>query len=144
MIYINLNVFSDSLLQNENTVKTHDKESDQKKTTKGKELGNYSDAVVPLLSLAFCFAGSDISFSVYKPDYRTTDWFLMGSSSTVIIMGAIYILFSTVWGPKFMKNREPYNLKGIIKLYNCLQVILSAWMFFEVYLSIIYYQYFGF
>lgn len=31
-----------------------------------------------------------------------------------------------------MENRKPYELKNVLIVYNFLQVIFSAWLFYEV------------
>lgn len=37
-----------------------------------------------------------------------------------------------------MENRKPYELKNLLIAYNFLQVLFSAWLFYEVrYLSIL-------
>ncbi|VVC92597.1 unnamed protein product [Leptidea sinapis] len=40
----------------------------------------------------------------------------------------IYHRFVKVWGPAFMKDRSPYDLKNIIVVYNCVQIILCGYM----------------
>lgn len=37
-----------------------------------------------------------------------------------------------VVGPKLMENRKPFNLRYTLILYNFIQVIFSAWLFYEV------------
>jgi len=37
-----------------------------------------------------------------------------------IILGYLYFVFS--FGPKFMKDRKPYELSSIITIYNAVQV----------------------
>lgn len=49
--------------------------------------------------------------------------------------GLIYCFFFCsfqVIGPKLMENRKPFNLRYILILYNFIQVIFSAWLFYEV------------
>lgn len=37
-----------------------------------------------------------------------------------------------VLGPRFMENRKPFELKNVLIVYNFLQVLFSAWLFYEV------------
>lgn len=58
------------------------------------------------------------------------------SNSTSIFMRCIHVFFhsffSQVVGPKLMENRKPFNLRYTLILYNFIQVIFSAWLFYEV------------
>lgn len=47
-----------------------------------------------------------------------------------------FFIFQVI-GPKFMENRKPYELKNVLIVYNFLQVIFSAWLFYEVFFSLI-------
>ncbi|XP_071952654.1 very long chain fatty acid elongase 4-like [Antedon mediterranea] len=63
-------------------------------------------------------------------DDRVEDWLLMATPWPAMAFIITYLLF--VWlGPKFMKNREPYNLKSTLLVYNFMLVILSIYMFKE-------------
>lgn len=44
----------------------------------------------------------------------------------MVIFGA-YLWFVLSAGPKFMKNRQPYNLKEWIRYYNCFQVVVCSY-----------------
>lgn len=37
-----------------------------------------------------------------------------------------------VLGPKLMENRKPFQLRNVLIVYNFLQVLFSAWLFYEV------------
>ncbi|EFN62204.1 Elongation of very long chain fatty acids protein AAEL008004 [Camponotus floridanus] len=39
-----------------------------------------------------------------------------------------YLLVVLYWGPRFMKNKQPYSLKTLIKIYNFCQIIANAWL----------------
>ncbi|XP_029040361.1 elongation of very long chain fatty acids protein 1-like [Osmia bicornis bicornis] len=61
-----------------------------------------------------------------KADSRMSRLPLMQSP---IILPAIlfsYLYFVLKCGPKFMKDREPYNLKNFIKWYNIFQIVTNA------------------
>lgn len=36
-----------------------------------------------------------------------------------------------VLGPKLMENRKPFQLKGVMLVYNLVQVVFSFWLFYE-------------
>lgn len=65
-------------------------------------------------------------------DPRTKDWFWSGSLWPPILLVCFYHYFVKSLGPKFMKNRKPYNLDRILKVYNILQVFFSAFIVYEV------------
>lgn len=63
-------------------------------------------------------------------DPRTRDWFMMSSPlPSMIICGLYPILVLT--GKEYMKNREPFQINNILKVYNLLMVIWSTYMFYE-------------
>jgi anthranilate/para-aminobenzoate synthase component II len=43
-----------------------------------------------------------------------------------------YAYFVKVLGPRIMENRKPMNLRSVLIVYNFLQVVISAWLFYEV------------
>jgi len=45
---------------------------------------------------------------------------------------AAYIYWVKIAGPKYMKDRKPFDLKSILIVYNLAQVIFSTWMFVSV------------
>ncbi|XP_054159290.1 elongation of very long chain fatty acids protein 1-like [Oppia nitens] len=42
-----------------------------------------------------------------------------------------YLIFAIVIGPKMMANRKPYDLRGVITVYNIFMVALNIYFFFE-------------
>ncbi|XP_012263954.1 elongation of very long chain fatty acids protein AAEL008004-like isoform X2 [Athalia rosae] len=68
-------------------------------------------------------------------DSRTTNWFLMSSPFPTLFICLSYVYVVKVLGPKFMENRKPYQLKEVLILYNFIQVIFSAWLFYEIGIS---------
>lgn len=44
----------------------------------------------------------------------------------------IYLSWVVVIGPLYMRDRKPFGLKNTLIYYNAFQVILSAYMFYEV------------
>lgn len=55
-------------------------------------------------------------------------WFLMSGPIPVVAILGAYLYFVLKSGPKFMENRQPLNLKGIMIGYNLYQVLFSAWL----------------
>lgn len=71
-------------------------------------------------------------------DPRSDPWPLMSSIWPTTFICIAYVYVVKVAGPNFMKNREPYNIKGLMILYNLFQTGFSAWMCYESW------RYFGF
>jgi elongation of very long chain fatty acids protein 7 len=65
-------------------------------------------------------------------DDRTKDWFLVGSPLVPMAIVYIYLKIVREWAPKHMENRQPYDLKRTLLVYNIVQVILSVYLFYEV------------
>lgn len=64
-------------------------------------------------------------------DPRTLSWPLIKDPSSVLTIIGLYLYFVINWGPKFMKNKQPYELKYPLIIYNFLQVCISTWIFIE-------------
>jgi len=62
-------------------------------------------------------------------DPRVDDWPFMSSPWPTMMACILYYYIVRVWGPQFMKDRPPYEIKNIILFYNIIQTIFSAWMF---------------
>lgn len=55
----------------------------------------------------------------------------MDNPLPTLTISTLYLLF--LWlGPKYMKNREPFQLRKILIVYNFGMVILNAFIFKEV------------
>ncbi|XP_043941832.1 elongation of very long chain fatty acids protein 4-like isoform X2 [Protopterus annectens] len=63
-------------------------------------------------------------------DKRTDPWFLVYSPVPVSLIFILYLSI-TKFGPGFMKEREPLNLRVVLIVYNFALVCLSAYMFVE-------------
>ncbi|KAJ1526811.1 hypothetical protein ONE63_008381 [Megalurothrips usitatus] len=70
-------------------------------------------------------------FMAEKADPRTQDWFLMSSPWPLLALLAAYVWVCLSLGPRLMKHREPFKLQGVLVLYNFVQMIGSAWLFWE-------------
>ncbi|XP_068447532.1 very long chain fatty acid elongase 4-like [Clinocottus analis] len=67
---------------------------------------------------------------VENGDKRADQWPLVYSPVPIAIIFLVYLC--VVWaGPRLMKHREPFDLKGFLIAYNFAMVGLSAYMFYE-------------
>ncbi|XP_016959886.1 elongation of very long chain fatty acids protein F [Drosophila biarmipes] len=53
---------------------------------------------------------------------------LLGGHKPVLMILAAYLLFVKVVGPKIMKKRRPFDLRGPIKVYNIMQILYNVIM----------------
>lgn len=63
---------------------------------------------------------------VLDPGKGESAGFLINSPVPVLTFTSLYIVFVCFIGPLFMKNREPYQLKNVIRFYNLLMVFLAG------------------
>lgn len=64
-------------------------------------------------------------------DERVADWPLMQSYTPTLVLSAAYL--AVIWlGIRWMKNREPLNLRWVLVAYNAALVLLNFHIFFEV------------
>ncbi|KAG8598811.1 hypothetical protein GDO81_002746 [Engystomops pustulosus] len=68
-------------------------------------------------------------------DPRVEDWPLMSSPIPQTLIIGAYIYFVTSFGPKLMENRKPFDLKGIMAVYNFFMVLFSVYMCYEFLMS---------
>jgi hypothetical protein len=60
------------------------------------------------------------------------DWLLMSSPFPTLAICLSYVYFGKVLGPRIMYSRKPMNLQHVMMVYNFIQVIFNAWLFYEV------------
>lgn len=65
-------------------------------------------------------------------DPRTRDWPLMSSPLPTLALCLGYVYLVKVVGPRLMENRKPFQLKNTLIVYNFVQVVFSAWLFYEM------------
>ncbi|KAA0196123.1 hypothetical protein HAZT_HAZT003532 [Hyalella azteca] len=65
-------------------------------------------------------------------DTRMDGWFMMESPLPTTVVCLVYVWLVKVAGPRFMKDRQPYQLKNLIIVYNFLQVLFSMFIFYEM------------
>ncbi|CAH2108756.1 unnamed protein product [Euphydryas editha] len=61
----------------------------------------------------------------------TKDWFLVGKPLNLVVILASYLYFCKTLGPWYMKDKKPYKLKTVIKIYNFFQIFISLYLFYE-------------
>ncbi|XP_053971063.1 elongation of very long chain fatty acids protein AAEL008004-like [Hylaeus volcanicus] len=64
-------------------------------------------------------------------DPRTSDWFLMSGPGPLLMIVVCYTYFSVSAGPRYMRDKKPYDLRNVMILYNFIQVLLSMYLFYE-------------
>lgn len=68
----------------------------------------------------------------FLSDLRTADWFLSGKLGHLLVILVTYVYFCTKAGPRYMKDRKPYDLKTLIQLYNIIQIFASTYLVYLV------------
>lgn len=84
---------------------------------------------IDLVPLEYCFL--PLKFLLF-PDKRVENWLLMQAYTPTLVITAIYTIFVTWIGPKFMEKREPFRLKWPIVIYNFLCIAVNFHIFKEV------------
>jgi len=64
-------------------------------------------------------------------DPRVDDWLFMSSPWPVLSICVLYYYFIRVAGPRFMKDRPPYDIQKIMIAYNLFQTFFSLWIFLK-------------
>lgn len=67
-----------------------------------------------------------------KTDQRTKPWLLSGTPGPLFTILGTYLYFCLYAGPKYMKDRKPFELKNTLIIYNIVQVVLSVVLVIEV------------
>ncbi|KDR12083.1 elongation of very long chain fatty acids protein AAEL008004-like [Zootermopsis nevadensis] len=79
----------------------------------------------------FTFMDGYVNFMETRSDPRTKDWALMSSPMPLLTILTTYLYFSASAGPRWMKDRKPFDLKYVLIAYNALQVVFSVWLVHE-------------
>ncbi|KAJ8732475.1 hypothetical protein PYW07_015074 [Mythimna separata] len=64
-------------------------------------------------------------------DPRTADWWGVSNPLVVFSITSAYLYFCKSLGPRLMANRQPFELKTTIKLYNIFQILYSCFLVYE-------------
>jgi len=62
-------------------------------------------------------------------DPRVTNWPLMQNPAMVLSIILLYLVFVQFIGPKWMKNRKPFELQKTMVVYSFTLAIANAWVF---------------
>ena len=81
----------------------------------------------PLVDRRFLFF-----FIALVLDMRVENWLFMSSPLVTLSICLAYVSIVKVFGPAYMKNRPPFELRRVLIVYNFLQVVFSVWLFYEV------------
>lgn len=65
-------------------------------------------------------------------DKRVDGFYLMSSPFPVLLICAGYIYFIKYMGPRLMRDRRPFELKGLIIFYNIIQLFLNTYLVYKV------------
>nr|XP_018902304.1 PREDICTED: elongation of very long chain fatty acids protein 4-like [Bemisia tabaci] len=68
----------------------------------------------------------DILKSEFIEDDVVDNWFLMSSTWPIVTIIGVYLFFCLKWGPKYMEDKKPFEMKWILLAYNLFQVILNG------------------
>jgi GNS1/SUR4 family len=66
--------------------------------------------------------------------YKLSHDFIVKFTIFLVSIITIYMWFLFSYGPKFMKNREPYKLLNIIRVYNIFQLVACSIFVIQSYL----------
>ncbi len=72
-----------------------------------------------------------MNFPLLITDPRVKDWLWMQSPFPTWGLILLYILF-VIYGPKFMKNRQPFEMKPLLFVFNAAIVVLYVYLTKEV------------
>ncbi|XP_068152942.1 very long chain fatty acid elongase AAEL008004 [Drosophila tropicalis] len=74
-----------------------------------------------------------VNFFVEHEDLRTKSWFLSNAPGPLFMILGAYLYFCLYAGPRYMRDRKPFELKNTLLIYNAVQVLLSWVLFYEGY-----------
>lgn len=78
------------------------------------------------------FRGLAMRHRVYgQLDPRVKDWLFIGDPLFPLVVLGSYLMFVYIIGPRYMKNRQPYDLRWAIKVHNLFMVFANAYFFIE-------------
>ena len=64
-------------------------------------------------------------------DPRADSLPLMSSIWPTVLICVVYVYIIKVAGPRFMRDRKPYQLKHFVIAYNTFQTLFSLWGFLQ-------------
>ncbi|CAH0407551.1 unnamed protein product [Chilo suppressalis] len=64
-------------------------------------------------------------------DPRTKSWPLLARPYQGLIILGLYLMLILKWGPKWMKDRPPFNIDKLLIVYNAIQVLFCLYLFLK-------------
>ena len=107
------------------------------RSKKAKVMQNNGSNDAILVPSDYRSANNELNYYIYQywrevGDYRTADYPLIRDGPWLMLTIMIsYFTFVTKIGPRFMKSREPFQLRGIMLVYNILMVVTNAYFFVQ-------------
>lgn len=83
---------------------------------------------VPLLLTAALSSFASLTTASTPIDTRVEHFPFLGSPIPIVILIVAYVYSVTIWGPNLMKPRKAYDLKGVIKIYNLIQIFTNLYI----------------
>lgn len=71
-----------------------------------------------------------LRYSVLDP--RVNGWPMLSSPFPTLAICLFYAYFAKTLGPRLMENRKPFQIRKLLIVYNAIQTMFSAWIFYEV------------
>lgn len=76
-----------------------------------------------------CLCRPSIGFiHALQIDTRVEHLPFLGSPIPIVVLIVTYVYTVTIWGPNIMKPRKAYDLKGVIKIYNLIQIFTNLYI----------------
>lgn len=76
-----------------------------------------------------------------QADPRVADWPLMSGPLPTMIICACYVLTVKVIGPRLMRDREPFDMRIPMIIYNMVMVLVSATIVYQFSVNAWFYNY---
>ncbi|CAG0886358.1 unnamed protein product [Darwinula stevensoni] len=72
---------------------------------------------------------------INKRDKRVDGWLFMSGPLPTLSICLFYVILVKVIGPRYMKNRPPFDIRRLLVVYNFVQMIFSIWLCQYIYFS---------
>lgn len=82
---------------------------------------------IPMKRKLLVQLGVEFSFQFFLVTDAVDTWPLMSSPLPMALLLGIYYMFVLIIGPRYMKDRKPFQLNGFTRAYNVYQVIACTY-----------------
>ncbi|XP_073832522.1 very long chain fatty acid elongase AAEL008004-like [Musca autumnalis] len=86
-----------------------------------------------MLLLKLVYRGTLFGLKNFRIDERITTHAILGSPWLMFTLIIFYLVLILVIGKNFMKNRPPYKVESFMQFYNVVQILLNAFIFYELF-----------